>query len=149
MTFLFRHPQDVSAGVAIFLNKNAFQQDAYRLLQWPSRGQGPAWGMVSVWEMSPGMQWGRHPRACGKNSWHTLEKTLPFPNYWVVKFFLEDIRPFLCYLILLFQILGTFLAYVIICVQFAQGGAKCDCSHGDDEFQLKTNGSNFNMTAVE
>ena len=29
----------------------------------------------------PSMHWGRHPPPCGQNSWHTLVKILPWPNF--------------------------------------------------------------------
>ena len=49
---------------------------------------GLLWGGVCSWGVSargghwyPSMHWGRHPPPCGQNSWHTLVKTLPWPNF--------------------------------------------------------------------
>ena len=57
--------------ILYYLNKNAFQQDAYRLLQWPSlRGRCPGWcseedGCVCSVGVSTGMY---TPRPRGRNS---------------------------------------------------------------------------------
>ena len=48
-------------------------------------GRGGAWSRGGVWsrrgEVYPSMQWGRPPPPCGQNSWHTLLKILPCPNF--------------------------------------------------------------------
>ena len=38
-------------------------------------------GVVCSRGVYPSMYWGRHPPPCGQNSWHTLVKILPWPNF--------------------------------------------------------------------
>ena len=68
------------------LNKIAFLYDAYRPLQWPSRGRWGVWGWgvcLGGGVCLRGVAWMGvcTPPPCGQNSRHMLVKTLPLRNF--------------------------------------------------------------------